>query len=77
MGVDNFCLSLSLHIFLALQTLLVGNYKRGSYDVTFFFVGPVFGIAASAAVACNPSIPCGQDEYMAKRTRHAAREVLE
>jgi hypothetical protein len=77
MGVDNFCLSLSIHSFLALQILSVGNYKRGTYDVTFFFPGAFFGIAASAAVACNPSIAHGQNEYAEKRTRRATREVLE
>lgn len=59
MSVDNFRLSLSMHSFLALQILLGDEDKRGSYDVTFFFVGAVFGIVASEAVACKPSIPWG------------------
>ena len=66
MGVDNLCLSLSLHRFLALWILLADDHKRGSDDVTFFF-GAVFGIAASAAVACNPSVRCGQKEECLKR----------
>ena len=64
MGVDDFCLSLSLHRFLALWTQSAGDHKRGSHDVTFFFVGPVFGIETSAVVACNPSVPHGQKRRM-------------
>jgi len=61
MGIDNLCLSLSVHRFLALRILLADDHKRGSHDVTFLFAGALFGIAASAAVACNPSVPCGQE----------------
>jgi hypothetical protein len=61
MGVDDFCLSLSLHRPLALRIPSADNNKRGSCDVTFFFVGAFFGIATSAAVACNPSISYGQE----------------
>ena len=60
MGVDNLRLPLPLHRFLALWNLSAKSRERGSCDVTFFFVGAVFGAAASAAVACNPSIPCSQ-----------------
>ena len=56
MGVDNLCLSLSVYSFLTLMVLLANDHKRGLHDVTFFFVGAVFGIEASAAVACSPSV---------------------
>ena len=61
MGVDNFCLSLALHRSLALRISSVEDRSWESCDVTFFFVGAVFGIEASAAVACNPSVTCGQE----------------
>jgi len=61
MGVDYLRLSLSLHRPLALRIPSVEDHKRESYDVTFFFVGAVLGIATSAAVACNPSVPRGQE----------------
>ena len=62
MGIDNLCLSLPVYRFLALRILSVDDQKRGLSDVTFFFVGTVFGIVASAAVACSPSFPpCGQE----------------
>jgi len=79
MGIDNLCLSLSVHRFLALQILLTADHKRGSHDVTFFFVGAFFGIAASAAVACNPSIRCSQERKVCggERSQRTAREVLE
>ena len=69
MGVDNLCLSLSVYRFLALRILSADDQKRGSSDVTFFFVGTFFGIAVSAAVACSPSFPqCVRNEERAERT---------
>ena len=61
MGVDNLCLSRSMHSFLALKLLSADQSQTWGYDVTFFFVVAVLGIATSAAVACNPSIPSGQE----------------
>lgn len=68
MSVDNFRLSLSVDSFLALQVLLADDYKRGSYDVTFFFAGPFFGITTSAAVACNPSVRVVKNASVEKRS---------
>lgn len=66
MGVDDLRLSLSLHRLLALRIPSVEDRRRESYDVTFFFVGAVFGIATSAAVACNPSVPWVRNEARAE-----------
>jgi hypothetical protein len=70
MGVDNLGLSRSMHSFLALEVLSADESQTWTYDVTFFFVGAVFGIATSAAVACNPSIPSGQERVL-KREKSA------
>lgn len=79
MGVDDLRLSLSLHRLLALRIPSVGDHRYESYDVTFFFVGAVFGIATSAAVACNPSVPCGQEQRVSRdaRIQRTTREVSE
>ena len=59
-----------MYRFLSLRILSVDDHKRGSSDVTFFFVGAVFGIVASAAVACSPSVPsCGQERIVQREEK--------